>query len=62
MLWAYDSLPGAAGITEAGYRVVADHRSFGYWVTKRLWGIPVVPPAYQAEPAGSSCACWVRFI
>ena len=47
MLWAYDHIPGAEAIAEASYRVVARNRSFGYWVTKWLWGIPVEPPAYR---------------
>jgi lipase maturation factor 1 len=47
MLWAYDNLPGVEGMTEAGYRMVAHNRSFGYWLTKKLWGIPVAPATFQ---------------
>ncbi len=47
MLWAYDHVPGAAAVTEVGYRIVARNRSLGYWVTKHLWGIPVEPAAYR---------------
>ena len=47
MLWLYEHFPGAEGISETGYRVVARNRSLGYWLTKLLWGTPVEPPTYR---------------
>src|ERR1700676_35471 len=41
MLWSYLHLPGVAFIAELVYRVVARHRSFCYWATRALWGIPI---------------------
>jgi predicted DCC family thiol-disulfide oxidoreductase YuxK len=37
----YERVPGVASITELLYRFIARHRSFAYWVTKLLWGIPL---------------------
>jgi lipase maturation factor 1 len=39
-LWLYEKVPGFGAISEAGYSLIARHRSFGYKVTKFLWGIP----------------------
>jgi predicted DCC family thiol-disulfide oxidoreductase YuxK len=39
-----DRLPGFSHLAEAGYRVIADHRSFFYGVTRLLWGKEVEPP------------------
>jgi len=41
MLWLYGNIPGFALIAEMVYRVVARHRSFCYWATRALWGIPI---------------------
>jgi predicted DCC family thiol-disulfide oxidoreductase YuxK len=49
MLWVYDRLPGAAAVSEAVYSVIARHRSFCYWVTRILWGIPVKPQTYRVS-------------
>jgi hypothetical protein len=46
-LWAYQRLPGCAAVAEAVYRLVARHRSIGYWVTRCLWGIPVRAATYR---------------
>jgi predicted DCC family thiol-disulfide oxidoreductase YuxK len=41
MLWLYSHLPGFALISELVYRTIARHRSFCYWATRVLWGIPI---------------------
>ena len=41
MLWLYVHIPGLAWLAELAYRMVARHRSFWYWATRALWGIPV---------------------
>jgi predicted DCC family thiol-disulfide oxidoreductase YuxK len=41
MLWLYLHVPGFALIAELAYRTVAKHRSFCYWATGALWGIPI---------------------
>jgi hypothetical protein len=41
MLWLYSHLPGFALISELVYRMIARHRSFCYWATRALWGIPI---------------------
>ena len=41
MLWLYAHIPGLAWIAEMVYRVVARHRSFGFWATRVLWGVPI---------------------
>jgi lipase maturation factor 1 len=40
-LWLYVHIPGLAWLAELAYRMVARHRSFCYWATRALWGIPV---------------------
>ncbi len=52
MLWLYLHIPGFALIAELAYRVVARHRSFCYWVTSALWGIPI-------EVEGFGIASWL---
>lgn len=47
MLWSYDRIPGVGPLCEAIYRRIADHRSFAYWVTWLLWGIPLRPETYH---------------
>lgn len=47
ILWMYERLPGAAALCEAGYGVIARHRSLAYWVTRVLWGIPLRPETYE---------------
>jgi predicted DCC family thiol-disulfide oxidoreductase YuxK len=37
-LWAYQSVPGVAPVTERAYRLIANHRSFWAGVTTLLWG------------------------
>ena len=41
MLWLYVHIPGFALLAELAYRMVARHRSFCYWATRALWGIPI---------------------
>ena len=41
MLWLYAHIPGFAWIAEMVYRVVARHRSFCFWATRVLWGVPI---------------------
>jgi predicted DCC family thiol-disulfide oxidoreductase YuxK len=40
-LRVYKRVFGFAQVTEAGYRLIAGHRSIAYRLTKYLWGIPV---------------------
>ncbi len=47
MLWAYQSIPGFAVVTEWLYRRVAGHRSFFYYMTVLLWGTHVEPARYE---------------
>jgi predicted DCC family thiol-disulfide oxidoreductase YuxK len=47
MLWSYDRVPGIGPLCEAAYRTIANHRSFAYWVTRSLWGIPFRPETYH---------------
>src|SRR5215471_16123842 len=42
----YETVPGLAPASEALYGLLARHRSFGYQVTKYLWGIPVQPETF----------------
>jgi predicted DCC family thiol-disulfide oxidoreductase YuxK len=41
MLWLYVYFPGFAPIAELVYRMIARHRSFCFWATRALWGIPI---------------------
>jgi len=41
MLWLYVHIPGLALLAELAYRIVARNRSFCYWATRALWGIPI---------------------
>ncbi len=47
MLWLYLQVPLFALLAEAVYRLVARHRSFGYWVTRALCGIPVQAQTFR---------------
>jgi predicted DCC family thiol-disulfide oxidoreductase YuxK len=47
MLWLYERIPGAEAVAEAGYRLVANHRSLAYRVTKLFWGIPLEPSTFR---------------
>jgi len=47
ILWSYDRLPGIAPLCEAAYRIIANHRSFAYGITRLLWGIPFRPETYH---------------
>ncbi len=46
LAWSYDHAPGFAAISEAGYKFIAQHRSFGSIFTRFLWGKNVRPPTY----------------
>jgi len=46
MLWLYVHIPGFAWIAEVLYRVIARHRTFSYWATRALWGIPIEVEAF----------------
>jgi predicted DCC family thiol-disulfide oxidoreductase YuxK len=46
LLFAYDRLPLAARVSEAAYRVIADHRSLFGWLTTWLWGRVKEPSTY----------------
>jgi predicted DCC family thiol-disulfide oxidoreductase YuxK len=48
LLWLYLQFSLFALLAEAVYRLVARHRSFAYWVTRVLWGIPVKPQTFRA--------------
>jgi lipase maturation factor 1 len=41
MLWLYLHIPGLALVANLVYRVIARHRSFCFWATRALWGIPI---------------------
>src|SRR5260370_16197036 len=43
LLSAYERIPGFAGTTEAGYRLIAAHRDIFYWITVLLFGQKVEP-------------------
>lgn len=42
-LWIrfYERVPAVAPVAELFYRFVARHRTFAYWATQLLWGIPL---------------------
>ncbi|MBZ5608012.1 MAG: lipase maturation factor family protein [Acidobacteriia bacterium] len=46
LAWLYDHLPGFAGATEAGYKLIAAHRNFFYQVTRFTFGRRVAPLGY----------------
>ena len=46
LLWLYLQVPLFALLAESVYGFVARHRSFAYWVTRVLWGIPVKPQTF----------------
>ncbi len=48
LLSLYRNLPGFAAVTEAGYRVIAAHRSFFYQVTRFTFGRTVSPLCYAS--------------
>ena len=41
MLWLYVHIPGLAWLAELAYRMVTRLRSFCYWATRVLWGVPI---------------------
>jgi lipase maturation factor 1 len=47
MLWLYGHIPGLALIAELAYGMVARHRSFCYWATRVLWGIPIEVETFE---------------
>jgi predicted DCC family thiol-disulfide oxidoreductase YuxK len=47
LLWLYlNALPFQA-ISEASYRLVAEHRNFFYWITRIFWGRELFPASYR---------------
>ncbi len=46
-LWLYNHFPGFGIVTELSYRIIAEHRSFFYWITRILWGKQVEPASYR---------------
>jgi predicted DCC family thiol-disulfide oxidoreductase YuxK len=42
-LWAYEHVPGFAPATEAAYRLIANHRTFFYHLTRFTFGKTVLP-------------------
>jgi predicted DCC family thiol-disulfide oxidoreductase YuxK len=46
MLWMYQKIPGVAAASEAGYRLVAAHRSFLFRLTRWLWGGSLAPASH----------------
>ncbi len=44
--WSYANLPGFAGISEFGYRIVARNRKFSSGITRLFWGEDVRRPNY----------------
>jgi predicted DCC family thiol-disulfide oxidoreductase YuxK len=45
--WAYRSVPGFAFVSEAAYRLVADHRPLFFAITRLLWGHSTNPDSYR---------------
>lgn len=43
LLWAYESVPGFAPLSEAAYRVIAAHRTFFYHLTRLTFGKRILP-------------------
>ncbi|MBI3493339.1 MAG: DUF393 domain-containing protein, partial [Acidobacteria bacterium] len=52
LLRCYEHVPGVAAVTEAAYRVVADHRPLAAGVSTLLWG-------RVTEPSTYATASWV---
>ena len=50
-LSAYERLPGFAPLTEAAYRLVANHRGAATRVTRLLWGANVARPEFSISSA-----------
>ena len=48
LAWSYNHVPGFAPISEAVYKFIARHRTFGSVMTRLLWGSDVRPPTYLA--------------
>jgi predicted DCC family thiol-disulfide oxidoreductase YuxK len=48
LAWSYNHVPGFAPISEAVYKFIARHRTFGSVTTRLLWGSDVRPPTYFA--------------
>ena len=48
LAWSYNHVPGFAPISEAVYKFIAGHRTFGSVMTRLLWGSDVQPPTYFA--------------
>ena len=46
MDWSYNHVPGFAAISEAAYRLIANHRRFTSSITRLLWGSDVRSPTY----------------
>jgi predicted DCC family thiol-disulfide oxidoreductase YuxK len=46
LLWLYEHVPGFARVADAAYDWIARHRSFAYWTTKCVWGVPLVPETF----------------
>jgi lipase maturation factor 1 len=47
----YRGVPGAAAVSELGYRLIASHRQAAMAVTRLLWGSSVLRPTYSAATA-----------
>ena len=45
--WAYDHVPGFAGVSNFLYRIVARNRPLASAITRALWGNDVRPASYQ---------------
>ena len=45
--WAYDRVPGFAGISNLFYRIIAQNRRIASAVTRALWGNDLRPVHYQ---------------
>src|SRR4029079_8143719 len=45
--WLYQNVPGVRAISEASYRIIADHRNVFYWITRIFWGKEIHPSSYR---------------
>jgi lipase maturation factor 1 len=43
LLWVYEHVPGFAAVSEAGYRLIAAHRTFFYYLTRVTFGKRIRP-------------------